>query len=170
MAALKPDLTPFSDRVSEILEAVALDRGYSDPRWLTEKQANSGGGTAWTRKTCFRQQARVGALSGVKSSELSRGVEVKRWIPITDDDGEPRWVPSKRPLIYFNVEQCFGVIRHRLEADTNGQILTLSGTLEPLDELLDQLNSDSDSEFERMLDSLLEEMGASSTFSASSEL
>lgn len=159
MNPIKLSGEPFSEKTSEILADYAAERGFRDPRWLTQKQADAAGGKAFTRRTCFNTQGSIAALSGVKSLELTRGCEIKRWIPIENEStGKINWLPSKKPLVYFNVEQCYNVVENWTNPADGGKIIHLSGTLTPLEELQARIDESESAAFDEMLVGLWDEL------------
>ncbi|MGH7574050.1 MAG: ArdC-like ssDNA-binding domain-containing protein [Longimicrobiales bacterium] len=80
-----------------MLSLTASTAGYTDPRWLTFRQAKKAGGA-------------------VRKGERGTPVVYWQWIEKKDDDGEKSRFPILRLYTVFNVEQCDGL---RLEPLTD---------------------------------------------------
>ena len=84
----------YGEKTTELLEA----EGHIDPRWLTESQANIGGG---------EDRHGIKIQSGVKKSERANGVYVSTRIPKDkkkNDDGGSFPVG----FILYHISQCWG--------------------------------------------------------------
>ena len=100
---------PYRGVNTLVLQTAALERGWSDPRWLTYRQARAAGGH-------------------VRRGEHGTRVVLWKWIEKPDPD-EPEQV-KRFPLIrlysVFNVAQCEGVRLPRPQAEECGDPLALA--------------------------------------------
>ena len=83
---------PYRGINTVVLQMAALERGWSDPRWLTYRQARAGGGH-------------------VRRGEQGTRVVLWKWIEKKDspDPERPEHYPLLRLFTVFNVAQCEGV-------------------------------------------------------------
>jgi antirestriction protein ArdC len=101
--------TVFNEKTAELMVA----RGYSDPRWITQKQAEAAGG--WgdavmqgNPKFKFAKgNSGIPHPSGVRKAELSNPVVVSMTIK-TEKGGTTR--TFRKTYKVYNVEQCWNVL------------------------------------------------------------
>ena len=91
---------PYRGVNTLVLQTAALERGWSDPRWLTYRQARAAGGH-------------------VRRGEHGTRVVLWKWIekPDPEEPGQVKRFPLIRLYSVFNVAQCEGVRLPRPQAE-----------------------------------------------------